>query len=127
MPYRHACTQAPLSPATHGRNLVVLAAQAGGAASSGPRQTSKKKSKMVDINGDVTKDLGNGMFQVKLDNGVGVMAYLSGKIQQRRIKVVMGDKVTVELSPYDLTKGRITFRFKPGEVPGAAAPAAPPQ
>lgn len=55
------------------------------------------------------------MFQVKLENGVSVIAHLSGKIRTRRIKIIMGDKVTVELSPYDLTRGRITFRFKPGE------------
>lgn len=69
----------------------------------------------MDINGDVTKDLGNGMFQIKLENGVSVLAHLSGKIRQNRIKIVMGDKCTVELSPYDLTKGRITYRWKPGE------------
>lgn len=78
---------------------------------------------MVDITGDVQKDLGNGMFNVKLENGVAVIAHLSGKIRQNRIKVVLGDKVTVELSPYDLTKGRITLRHKPGEI---TAPTAPP-
>lgn len=55
------------------------------------------------------------MFQIKLENGVSVLAHLSGKIRQNRIKIVMGDKCTVELSPYDLTKGRITYRWKPGE------------
>ncbi len=55
------------------------------------------------------------MFQIKLENGVTVMAHLSGKIRQNRIKIVMGDKVTVELSPYDLTKGRLTYRYRPGE------------
>ena len=69
----------------------------------------------MDINGDVTKDLGNGMFQIKLENGVSVLAHLSGKIRLNRIKIVLGDKCTVELSPYDLTKGRITYRWKPGE------------
>jgi translation initiation factor IF-1 len=64
------------------------------------------------------QDLGNGMFQIKLENGVSVMAHLSGKIRQNRIKIVTGDKVTVELSPYDLTRGRITYRFKSGELPG---------
>lgn len=82
----------------------------------------------------MNKDLGNGMFNIKLENGVTVMAHLSGKIRQNRIKILMGDKVTVELSPYDLTKGRITYRFKPGEydrlqqaaAAAAAAPAASP-
>jgi translation initiation factor IF-1 len=76
---------------------------------------------MVDLNGDVIKDLGNGMFTIKLENGVSVMGHLSGKIRQNRIKIVTGDKVTVELSPFDLTRGRITYRFKPGELAGAAA------
>ncbi|KAF5828423.1 hypothetical protein DUNSADRAFT_17643 [Dunaliella salina] len=82
----------------------------------GPSRPAKKKSKkLVDINGEVVKDLGNGMFQIKLENGVGVMGHLSGKIRQNRIRIVTGDKVTVELSPYDLTRGRLTYRFKPGE------------
>lgn len=67
---------------------------------------------MVAIDGDVTKDLSNGMFQVKLENGVLVIAHLSGKIRQNRVKIVVGDKVTVELSPLDLTRGRITKRLK---------------
>lgn len=70
----------------------------------------KKKKKLVDISGNVTQNLSNGKFQVKLDNGVQVIAHLSGKIRQNRIKIVVGDKVTVELSPYDLTKGRIVYR-----------------
>nr|YP_009632314.1 translational initiation factor 1 [Parallela transversalis]AYQ22903.1 translational initiation factor 1 [Parallela transversalis] len=70
----------------------------------------KKKKKLVDISGNVTQNLSNGKFQVKLENGVQVIAHLSGKIRQNRIKIVVGDKVTVELSPYDLTKGRIVYR-----------------
>jgi translation initiation factor IF-1 len=70
----------------------------------------KKKKKLVDISGIVTQNLSNGKFQVKLENGVQVIAHLSGKIRQNRIKIVVGDKVTVELSPYDLTKGRIVYR-----------------
>ena len=76
-----------------------------------PRPPMKKKvKKLVDLNGSVQKDMGNGMFNVKLENGVAVVAHLSGKIRQNRIKIVVGDVVTVELSPYDLTKGRITYR-----------------
>lgn len=89
-----------------------------------PRPIKKKVKKLVDINGDVTKDLSNGMFQLKLENGVSVMAHLSGKIRQNRIKIVVGDKVTVELSPYDLTRGRITYRFRPGELERREAEAA---
>ena len=52
------------------------------------------------------------MFRVKLDNGQQILAYVSGKMRMHFIKILPGDKVTVELSPYDLTKGRITYRFK---------------
>ena len=77
---------------------------AGAAGTPPPRAGKKKSKKNVDINGEVSKDLGNGMFNIKLENGVTVMAHLSGKIRQNRIKIVGGDHVTVELSPYDLTK-----------------------
>jgi translation initiation factor IF-1 len=77
----------------------------------------------VDIDGDVQKDLSNGIFAVKLLNGVTVMAHLSGKIRKNRIKILVGDVVTVELSPYDLTRGRITYRQKPGDKLAAQAAA----
>ncbi|EFJ41446.1 hypothetical protein VOLCADRAFT_84149 [Volvox carteri f. nagariensis] len=96
-------------------NALVARAVASQAGTPPPRAGKKKVKKMVDITGEVLKDLSNGMFQVKLENGVSVIAHLSGKIRQNRIKVVVGDTVTVELSPYDLTKGRITLRHKPGE------------
>lgn len=98
----------------------MRASQAGGSSGgqSGTKSNKPKKTKkMVDLTGDVVKDLSNGMFQIKLENGVSVIGHLSGKIRQNRIKVVVGDKVTVELSPYDLTKGRITLRHKPGSLP----------
>ncbi len=98
------------------RRHVAVCAVASQAGAPPPRAGKKKVKKMVDITGEVQKDLSNGMFQVKLENGVAVLAHLSGKIRQNRIKVVVGDKVTVELSPYDLTKGRITLRHKPGEA-----------
>jgi translation initiation factor IF-1 len=72
----------------------------------------KKKKKLVDVLGLVTNNLSNGKFRIKLENGVQVIAHLSGKIRQNRIKIVVGDKVTVELSPYDLTKGRIVYRHR---------------
>ena len=72
----------------------------------------KKKKKLVDVLGLVTNNLSNGKFRVKLENGVQVIAHLSGKIRQNRIKIVVGDQVTVELSPYDLTKGRIVYRHR---------------
>nr|AMN09140.1 translational initiation factor 1 [Rotundella rotunda] len=70
----------------------------------------RKPKKLVDMEGVVTHNLSNGKFRLKLENGVEVIGHLSGKIRQNRIKIVVGDKVTVELSPYDLTKGRITYR-----------------
>lgn len=73
----------------------------------GPR---KKEKKLVEISGAVTHNLSNGKFRVKLENGVQIIAHLSGKIRQNRIKIVVGDTVTIELSPYDLTKGRIVYR-----------------
>ena len=66
----------------------------------------------VDMEGVVTHNLSNGKFRLKLENGVEVIAHLSGKIRLNRIKIVVGDKVTLELSPYDLTKGRITYRYR---------------
>ena len=72
----------------------------------------RKQKKLVDMEGIVTHNLSNGKFRLKLENGVEVIGHLSGKIRQNRIKIVVGDRVTVELSPYDLTKGRITFRHR---------------
>lgn len=76
------------------------------------RSKQKKQKKLVDMEGFVTHNLSNGKFRLKLENGVEVIGHLSGKIRQNRIKIVVGDKVTVELSPYDLTKGRITYRHR---------------
>ncbi|KAF8054459.1 infA (chloroplast) [Scenedesmus sp. PABB004] len=76
------------------------------------RNKQRKQKKLVDMEGFVTHNLSNGKFRLKLENGVEVIGHLSGKIRQNRIKIVVGDKVTVELSPYDLTKGRITYRHR---------------
>ena len=64
------------------------------------------------IEGIVNETLPNAMFKVELENGHEVLAHVSGKIRMHYIKILPGDKVTVELSPYDLTRGRITYRFK---------------
>ena len=64
------------------------------------------------IEGKVTETLPNAMFKVELENGVEILAHVSGKIRMHYIKILPGDRVKVEMSPYDLTKGRITFRFK---------------
>ena len=78
------------------------------------------KEELIEFDGDVTEVLPDGNYRVKLDNGHEILAYVGGKMRKFRIKTLAGDKVTVEMSPYDLTKGRITFRHK---AEGAGGPA----
>ncbi|HAS88606.1 translation initiation factor IF-1 [Maridesulfovibrio sp.] len=68
------------------------------------------KEEGISVNGTVEEALPNAMFRVELENGHEVLAHISGKMRKFRIRVMPGDKVTVELSPYDLTRGRITYR-----------------
>jgi translation initiation factor IF-1 len=70
------------------------------------------KEEMVEFEGVVDEVLPNTLFRVTLQNGNMVMAYASGKMRKYRIRILAGDRVTIEMSPYDLTKGRITFRHK---------------
>lgn len=70
------------------------------------------KSDVIEIEGTVVEKLPNAMFQVKLENGHQVLAHISGKLRMNYIRILPGDKVTIELSPYDLTKGRIIWRDK---------------
>lgn len=70
------------------------------------------KDDAIEIEGVVVETLPNAMFKVELENGHIVLAHVSGKIRMHYIRILPGDKVTVELSPYDLTRGRITYRFK---------------
>nr|YP_010500123.1 translational initiation factor 1 [Gormaniella terricola]UWV18300.1 translational initiation factor 1 [Gormaniella terricola] len=70
-----------------------------------------RKINLIPVKGVITENLSNGKFRAKLENGVSVTAHLSGKIRKNRIRILLGDTVTVEVSPYDLTKGRIVFRF----------------
>jgi translation initiation factor IF-1 len=70
------------------------------------------KEDLIEFAGTVTELLPNAMFRVKLDNDHEVLAHTSGKMRKNRIRVLAGDRVNVEMTPYDLTKGRITFRFK---------------
>ena len=72
----------------------------------------KTKSDVITMDGIVEKALPNAMFQVKLDGGHVILAHISGKMRMHYVKILVGDKVSVELSPYDLTKGRITVRYK---------------
>ena len=70
------------------------------------------KEDLIEIQGSVLETLPNAMFRVKLDNGHKILAHISGKMRMHFIRILPGDKVTVEMSPYDLTRGRITYRFK---------------
>ena len=66
----------------------------------------------ITMDGVITETLPNAMFRVKLDNGHEVLAVISGKMRMNYIKILVGDRVTIEVSPYDLSKGRITYRYK---------------
>ncbi|RMH36281.1 MAG: translation initiation factor IF-1 [Nitrospirae bacterium] len=70
------------------------------------------KEDVIEVQGVVTETLPNAMFRVQLDNGHKILAHISGKMRMHFIRILPGDRVTVELSPYDLTRGRITYRFK---------------
>ncbi len=70
------------------------------------------KEEGIIVEGTVTEALPNAMFRVQLENGHMVLAHVSGKMRMHFIRILPGDKVTVELSPYDLTRGRITYRYK---------------
>lgn len=70
------------------------------------------KQDVIEVEGTVSEPLPNAMFRVTLENGHEVLAHISGKMRMNFIKILPGDRVTVELSPYDLTRGRIVYRFK---------------
>lgn len=70
------------------------------------------KQKAIEQDGIILEALGNAMFRVELENGHKIIAHISGKMRMHYIKILTGDKVKVEMSPYDLTKGRIIFRYK---------------
>ena len=70
------------------------------------------KQDVIEIDGEVIDTLPNAMFKVKLASGHEILAHVSGKIRMHYIRILPGDRVTVEISPYDLTRGRITFRHK---------------
>ncbi|MCG2218058.1 translation initiation factor IF-1 [Staphylococcus epidermidis] len=70
------------------------------------------KQDVIELEGTVLDTLPNAMFKVKLENGHEILAHVSGKIRMNYIRILPGDKVTVEMSPYDLSRGRITYRYK---------------
>jgi translation initiation factor IF-1 len=71
-----------------------------------------KREDAIELEGTVIEPLPNAMFKVQLENGHTVLAHISGKIRMNYIRILPGDKVVIELSPYDLTRGRITYRYK---------------
>ena len=70
------------------------------------------KEDVIEMQGEVVENLPNATFRVKLENGHVVLGYISGKMRMHYIRILPGDRVVVELSPYDLTRGRITYRYK---------------
>jgi translation initiation factor IF-1 len=82
------------------------------------------KEDLIEFDGTVLEMLPDSRFLVKLDNGHQTLAYTAGKMRKHRIRILAGDRVTVEMTPYDLTKGRITFRHKEerGSSPGGGPP-----
>lgn len=70
------------------------------------------KKDLIKLDGTITEALSNAMFRVRLENGHEIVAHISGKMRMHYIKILPGDKVAVEMSPYDLNKGRITYRYK---------------
>ena len=77
-----------------------------------PRRVSMPKSDVVETEGVVIETLPNAMFRVELANKHRILAHISGRMRKHFIRILPGDRVLIELSPYDLTKGRITYRFK---------------
>lgn len=71
----------------------------------------QEEQNLIEMKGIVLQSLSNGIFRVKLENGFFVLAHISGKIRKNYIRILLGDQVAVELSPYDLTRGRIIYRF----------------
>ncbi|NTU93084.1 MAG: translation initiation factor IF-1 [Chlorobiaceae bacterium] len=70
------------------------------------------KEESIEIEGEILEALPNAQFRVRLENGLEVLAHVSGKIRMHYIRILPGDKVKVQISPYDLSKGRITYRYK---------------
>ncbi|MEO8631111.1 MAG: translation initiation factor IF-1 [Betaproteobacteria bacterium] len=83
------------------------------------------KEDLIEMEGVVSEVLPDTRFRVVLENGFDVMAYVSGKMRKHRIRILAGDKVTLEMTPYDLTKARITFRHKDEAVARPNRPPAP--
>ncbi|AXK38168.1 translation initiation factor IF-1 [Crenobacter cavernae] len=83
------------------------------------------KEDVIELEGSVIEALPESRFRVALDNGVEILAYESGKMRMHRIKIIVGDRVTVEMSPYDLSKGRINYRHPTPRPDGSRPPPRP--
>ncbi len=116
----------PLPPMPSGRTATASMTGTGVA---GPFDTEKvrdvAKEELIEMEGVVSEILPNTQFRVTLENGASVLAYASGKMRKHRIRILAGDKVTLEMSPYDLTKARINFRHKDERPAPAARPRQP--
>ena len=102
--------------AASNRSLPFLAAVRYGGAIFSPRTEGSclAKEELLEMRGQVVELLPNAMFRVRLENDHEILGHTAGKMRKNRIRVLVGDEVLVELTPYDLTKGRITYRFMPG-------------
>lgn len=80
------------------------------------------KEELIEMHGTVDEVLPDARYRVTLDNGHKLIAYSGGKLRKHHIRIIAGDKVSLEMSPYDMTKGRITFRHLPGRTPPPGAP-----
>ena len=76
------------------------------------KSSNQNKESLIEMEGLVIQCLSNGMFFVKLENGFDVLAHVSGKIRKNSIRILLGDRVVIELSPYDLNRGRIVYRLR---------------
>jgi translation initiation factor IF-1 len=76
------------------------------------REEKPNKKEVIELKGTILETLPNAMFKVELENGHEILAHISGRMRMHYIKILPGDTVTIEMTPYDLTKGRITFRHK---------------
>jgi translation initiation factor IF-1 len=108
--------EAPLrASASHfASSACAIVAESRAVAARPPRKPRKKVSKddVIEMEGTILETLPNTMFRVKLENGHVVTAHISGRMRKNYIRILTGDKVKVEMTPYDLTKGRITYRMK---------------
>lgn len=85
------------------------------------------KEELLEVDGTVLERLPDARYRVRLDNGHETMAYMAGRVKKNRIRILAGDRVTIEMTPYDLTKGRINFRHRDERAPVAGPPPRRPQ